>query len=74
MTEVRGPDTVRVSNVKGHTTREFVQRGSAMTEDQFGNYQSHDAAKLGRGRQSAVVMDDRRVWMGTSVGYNYVSS
>ena len=60
MIQARGPGTVRITKVKGHTTDDEFSRGQARAQDQYGDDQAHDTANLGKEHLSAVVMDAKR--------------
>ena len=53
----QGPDTVRVTKVKGHATEADVEQGRVRLEDRLGIVETDAAADLGRRYQSEVVMD-----------------
>ena len=56
----RGPDTVKVTQVKGRAAEADVDQGRVRLEDQLGNAEADTAADLGRRHQSEAVMDVRR--------------
>ena len=56
----RGPDTVRVSKVKGHADEVMVRSGQVREVDRFGNNAADDAAIFGRRRVSNALIDARR--------------
>ena len=56
----RGPDTVRISKVKGHADEAMVLHGRVRGEDKFGNDTADEAADFGRRRNSPAVIDARR--------------
>ena len=51
-----GPDTVKVSKVKGHAAEADVTQGRVRMEDRLGNAEADTAADLGRRHQSQAVM------------------
>ena len=57
---LRGIDTVKVSNVKGHATQAMVDNGDVRIEDLVGNDGADAAADLGRLRQQDDVITARR--------------
>ena len=57
---LRGSDTVKVSEVKGHATRAMVASGDVRVEDLVGNNGADAAADLGRLRQNDEVITARR--------------
>ena len=48
----RGPDTVKVTKVKGHAIEADVDQGRVKLEDRPGNIEADTAADLGRRHQS----------------------
>ena len=60
MLHLRGPDTVRISKVKGHADEAMVLHGLVRESDRFGSSAADDAAKFGRRRVSNAVIDARR--------------
>ena len=56
----RGPETVRVTKVKGHAEGVDVQQGRVRLLDQQGNAVADTAADSGRRHQSEVLIDARR--------------
>ena len=60
MTRRRGPDTVRVSRVKGHADEVMVRSGQVREVDRSGNNAADEAADFGRRRVSHAVIDARR--------------
>ena len=60
MIHLRGPDTVRVSKVKGHVDEAMVRNGQVREADRLGNCAADEAADFGRRRVSNVVIDARR--------------
>ena len=57
---LRGFDTVKVSEVKGHATRAMVNNGDVRFEDLVGNNGAYAAADFGRLRQHDDVISARR--------------
>ena len=57
---LRGSDTVKVSEVKGHATRAMVASGDVRLEDLVGNNGADAVADLGRLRQNDEVITARR--------------
>ena len=57
---LRGPDTVRISKVKGHADEGMVLHDLVRESDRFGNCAADDAADFGRRRVSNAVIDARR--------------
>ena len=55
-----GPDTVRVTKVKGHATEVDVEQGRVRADDKVGNDEADVAARLGRRRQAEGLIDARR--------------
>ena len=60
MLRLRGPDTVRISKVKGHADEAMVLRGQVREVDRLGNNAADDAADFGRRRVGNAVIDARR--------------
>ena len=60
MVRLRGPDTVRVSKVKGHADEAMVRSGQVREADRFGNCAADEAADFGRRRVGNLVVDARR--------------
>ena len=60
MLHLRGPDTVRVSKVKGHADEGMVLDGRVREVDRLGNNAADEAADFGRRRVGNVVIDVRR--------------
>ena len=60
MLRLRGPDTVRVSKVKGHADEGLVLHGQVREVDRVGNNAADDAADFGRRRVGNAVIDARR--------------
>ena len=61
MLRLRGPDTVRISKVKGHADDGHgVLHGQVRRDDKLGNDAADEAAGLGRRRVSLAVIDARR--------------
>ena len=56
----RGPDTVRISKVKGHADEVMVRSGQVREVDRLGNNAADEAADFGRRRVSHAVIDARR--------------
>ena len=56
MLHLRGPDTVRISKVKGHADEGMVLDGRVREIDKLGN----EAADFGRRRVGHLVIDARR--------------
>ena len=59
MIRIRGRETVRVTEVKGHAEDVDVQQGRVRLVDQQGNAEADTAADLGRRHQSEVLIDAR---------------
>ena len=60
MLHLRGPDTVRVTKVKGHADEGMVLEGRVRELDRLGNDAADEAADFGRGRVGNSVIDARR--------------
>ena len=60
MLHLRGPDTVRISKVKGHADEGMVLDGRVREDDRFGNEAADEAADFGRRRVGDAVIDARR--------------
>ena len=60
MLRLRGPDTVRISKVKGHADEAMVLNGQVREVDRLGNGAADDAADFGRRRVGNAVIDARR--------------
>ena len=60
MIRLRGPDTVRVSKVKGHADEAMVRSGQVREADRLGNCAADEAADFGRRRVGNSVIDARR--------------
>ena len=60
MLRLRGPDTVRISKVKGHADAAMVLDGQVREVDRIGNNAADDAADFGRRRVGNAVIDARR--------------
>ena len=60
MLRLRGPDTVRVSKVKGHADEAMVHNGQVREVDRLGNNVADEAADFGRRRVGNAVIDARR--------------
>ena len=60
MIRLRGPDTVRVSKVKGHADEAMVRSGQVREADRLGNCAADEAADFGRRRVGNLVIDARR--------------
>ena len=60
MLRLRGPDTVRISKVKGHADEAMVLHGQVREVDRLGNNAADEAADFGRRRVSNAVIDARR--------------
>ena len=60
MLHLRGVDTVRITEVKGHADGGMVLRGQVRREDRLGNDAADEAADFGRRRVSPAVIDARR--------------
>ena len=58
--EMRGRDTVRVSEVKGHAVEGMLRDGGVRELDRPGNNAADEAADLGRRRVDFPVIDARR--------------
>ena len=56
---IRGRETVRVTNVKGHATDADVEQGRVRLVDQIENAEADTAADLGRRHRSEMIMDAR---------------
>ena len=66
MLRSRGPDTVRISKVKGHADDGMVFHGQVRREDKLGNDAADEAADFGRRRVGPAVIDARRNLSGVS--------
>ena len=64
MLRLRGPDTVRISKVKGHADLAMVLHGLVREFDRIGNNAADEAADFGRRRVGNAVIDARRNWSG----------
>ena len=60
MLRLRGPDTVRISKVKGHADEAMVLNGQVREVDRLGNNAADEAADFGRRRVGNAVIDARR--------------
>ena len=60
MLRLRGPDTVRISKVKGHADEAMVLHGQVREVDRLGNNAADEAADFGRRRVGNAVIDARR--------------
>ena len=60
MIRTRGRETVRVTEVKGHAEDDDVQQGRVRLLDKQGNAEGDEAADLGRGHQSEMLINARR--------------
>ena len=60
MLRLRGPDTVRISKVKGHADEAMVLNGQVREIDRLGNNTADEAADFGRRRVGNAVNDARR--------------
>ena len=60
MLHLRGPDTVRISKVKGHADEVMVLHGRVREVDRIGNNAADEAADFGRRRVGHLVIDARR--------------
>ena len=60
MLRLRGPDSVRISKVKGHADEAMVLKGQVREVDRLGNNAADEAADFGRRRVSNAVIDARR--------------
>ena len=60
MIDLRGRDTVRVTEVKGHADEGMVSDGRVRELDGLGNYAADEAADFGRRRVDPAVIDARR--------------
>ena len=60
MIRLRGPDTARVSKVKGHADEAMVRSGQVHEGDRLGNCAADEAADFGRRRVGNLVIDARR--------------
>ena len=60
MLRLRGPDTIRVTKVKGHADEGMVLDGRVREVDRLGNNAVDEAADFGRGRIGNAVIDARR--------------
>ena len=61
---LRGPDTVRVTKVKGHASEDMVVGGRVRDVDRLGNNAADEAADFGRRRVPVRVVDARRNLVG----------
>ena len=62
--EMRGRDTVRISEVKGHADEGMVREGGVRELDRLGNIAADEAADFGRRRVCFAVIDARRNFAG----------
>ena len=60
MLRLRGPDTVRISKVKGHADEAMVLHGQVRVVGRLGNNAADEAADFGRRRVGNAVIDARR--------------
>ena len=60
MLRLRGPDTVRISKVKGHADEAMALNGQVREDDRLGNNAADEAADFGRRRVGDSVIDSRR--------------
>ena len=60
MLQLRGPDTVRITKVKGHADEGMVLDGRVRELDRLGNNAADEAADFGRRRVGPAVIDARR--------------
>ena len=60
MIDLRGSNTVRVTNVKGHADDVMVLHGRVRELDRLGNSAADEAADFGRRREGPAVVDARR--------------
>ena len=60
MLPLRGPDTVRISKVKGHADEAMVRNDQVREADRLGNNAADEAADFGRRRVCNAVIDARR--------------
>ena len=60
MIDLRGRDTVRVAEVKGHADEGMVSDGRVRELDRLGNNAPDEAADFGRRRVGPDVIDARR--------------
>ena len=67
MLHLRGPDTVRISKVKGHADEVMVLHGRVREIDRIGNNAADEAADFGRRRVGHLVIDARRDLSGSVV-------
>ena len=61
---LRGPDTVKVTKVKGHASEDMVVGGRVRDLDRLGNNAADEAADFGRRRVPVRVIDARRNLVG----------
>ena len=61
---LRGPDTVKVTKVKGHASEDMVVDGRVRDLDRLGNKAADEAADFGRRRVPVHVIDARRNLVG----------
>ena len=61
---LRGPDTVKVTKVKGHADENMVLEGRVRDLDRLGNKAADEAADFGRRRVPVHVIDARRNLVG----------
>ena len=66
MLRLRGLDTVRISNVKGHADEALVRAGGVRDLDRLGNNGADEAADFGRSRVPWWIIDARRNFSGVS--------
>ena len=60
MLRLRGPDTLRISKVKGHAEEAMVLNGQVREVDRLGNNAADEAADFGRRRVGNAVINARR--------------
>ena len=60
MVRLRGPDTVRVSKVRGHADEAMVRSGQVREADRLGNCAADEAVDFGRRRVGNADIDARR--------------
>ena len=61
---LRGPNTVKVTKVKGHASEDMVVDGRVRDLDRLGNKAADEAADFGRRRVPVHVIDARRNLVG----------
>ena len=68
MLRLKGLDTVRITNVKGHADAGMVRDGGVRELDRLGSNAADEAADFGRRRVEFPVIDARRNFAGVCSG------